>query len=148
MQHFKMFGSTISSTLKWELNVINIVKKAQQWLYFLRRLRSFGLTTQVMLNFYRAVTESVLVFSIKVWLGSIIQNETLRLNRVVKPASRIIGRDLPSLEILYQQRLLGRATLISQDSSHPAHDLFEPLPSSRRFRSIETRTRFSTSFSP
>ena len=56
---------------------------------------------------------------------------------------------LPSLEILCQQRLLGRATLISQDTSHPAHDLFEPLPSSRRFRSIKTRTnRFSTSFFP
>ena len=69
--------------------------------------------------------------------------------RVVKTASRIIGRDLPSLEILNQQRLLGRATLISQDTSHPAHDLFEPLPSSRRFRSIKTRTnRFSTSFFP
>ena len=54
-----------------------------------------------------------------------------------------------SFEILYQQRLLGRTTLISQDSSHPAHDLFEPLPSSRRFRSIKTRTnRFSTRFFP
>ena len=40
--------SRFSSNLKWELNVINIVKKAQQRLYFLRRLRSFGLTTQVM----------------------------------------------------------------------------------------------------
>ena len=107
------------------------------------------LTTQVMLNFYRAVIESVLTFSISVWFGSITQKETLRLNRVVKTVSRIIGRDLPSLEILYQQRLLGRATLISQDTSHPAHDLFEPLPSSRRFRSIKTRTnRFSTSFCP
>ena len=34
-------------------------------------------------------------------------------------------------------------------SSHPAHDLFEPIPSCRRFRSIKTRTnRFSTSFFP
>ena len=110
-------------------------------------LRSYDLTTQ--LNFYRAVIESVLVFSISVWFGSITQKETLRLNRVVKRTSRIIGRDLSSLEILYQQRLLGRATLISQDSSHPAHDLFEPLPSSRRFRSINTRAnRLSTSFPP
>jgi hypothetical protein len=146
VQHFKFLGSTISSNLKLELNVVNIVKKAQQRLYFLRRLRSFGLTTQVMLNFYRAVIESVLIFSITVWFT---QKETLRLNRVVKTASRIIGRDIPSLEILYQQRLLGRATLISQDSSHPTHDLFEPLPSSRRFRSINTRTnRFSTSLFP
>ena len=102
-----------------------------------------------MLNFYRAIIESVLTFSITAWFGSIRQKETLRLNRVVKTASRIISRDLPSLEILYQQRLLGRATLISQDTSHPAYDLFEPLPSSRRFRCIKTRTnRFSTSFFP
>ena len=148
VQHFKFLGSTISSNLKWELNVVNIVKKAQQRLYLLRRLRSFGLTTPVMLNFYTAVIESVLTFSITVWFGSITQKETFRVNRVVKTASRIICRDLPSLEILYQQRLLGRATSISQDSSHPVHDLFEPLPSSRRFRSIKTRTnRFSgTSF--
>ena len=102
-----------------------------------------------MLNFYRALIESVLTFSITVWFRSIAQKETFRLNRVVKTASRIIGRDLPSLKILYQQSLLGRATLISQDSSHPAHELFEPLPSSRRFRSIKSRTNhFSTSFFP
>ena len=39
VQHFKFLDSTISSNLKWELNVDNIVKKAQQRLYFLRRLR-------------------------------------------------------------------------------------------------------------
>ena len=38
----------------------------------------------------------------------------------MKTASWIIGRDLPCFEILYQQRLLGRVTLISQDSFHPA----------------------------
>ena len=70
-QHLKFLGSTISCNLKWELNVVNIVKKAQQRLYFLRRLRSFGLTTQVMLNFYRAVIESVPILSITVWFGSI-----------------------------------------------------------------------------
>ena len=71
VQHFKFLGSTISSNLKWELHVVNIVEKAQQRLYVLRRLRSFGLTTQVMLIYYRAVIESVLTFSITVWFGSI-----------------------------------------------------------------------------
>ena len=78
VQYFKFIGSTISSNLKWELNVVNIVKKAQQRLYFLRRLRSFGLTTQVMVNFYTAVIKSVLIFSITVWFGSITHKETLR----------------------------------------------------------------------
>ncbi|KAK2177780.1 hypothetical protein NP493_578g00012 [Ridgeia piscesae] len=133
-------GFTISINLKWEVNIDTIVKKVQQRLYFLRRLRSFGLTTQIILTFYRAAVESVLTFSIIVWFGSITVKEKLILNRVVKTAFRIIDRDIPSLESLCQQRLLGRATLISHDSFHPAHDLFDPLPSSRRFRSIKTRT--------
>ena len=29
VQHLKFLGSTISSNLKWERNVVNIVKKAQ-----------------------------------------------------------------------------------------------------------------------
>ena len=139
----------ISSDFKWELNVDTIVKKAQQRLYFLRWLRSFGLSTQIILNFYKAVIESVLTFSTTVWFGSITVKEKLRLNRVVNTASQIIGSPLPSLESLYQQRLLRRAGLVSQDPSHSAHDLFEPLPSSRRFKSIKTWTsRFSNSFYP
>ena len=62
VQHLKFLGSTISSNLKWELNVVNIVKKAQQRMYFLRRLRSFGLSIQLMLNFYRAVIECSDIF--------------------------------------------------------------------------------------
>ena len=144
VQHFKFLGSTISNNLKWKLNIDTIVKTAQQRLCFRRRLRSFGLTRQIMLTFYRTAIESELTFSITVWFGSITVKENLRLNRVIKTGSRIIARDLPSLESLYQLRLLGRAILISHDSSHPAHDLF-----SRRFRSIKTRTnRFSSSFSP
>ena len=152
VQHVKFLGSTISSYLKWELNVDTIFKKAQQRLYFLRRLRSFGLTTQITLNFYKAVIESVLTFLTTVLFGSITVKEKLRLNRVINTASKIIDRSLPSLESLYQQCLIRRAGLISEDPSHPAHDLFEPLPSSHRFRSIKTRTsmssRFSNSFYP
>ncbi|KAK2178774.1 hypothetical protein NP493_528g03055 [Ridgeia piscesae] len=102
-----------------------------------------------MFTFHRAAVESDLTFSTTVWFGSVTVKEKLRLNRVVKTVFRIIGRDLPCLESLYQQRMLGRAILIYHDSSHPAHDLFDPLPSSRRFKSIKTRTNsFSSSFSP
>ena len=93
-----------------------------------------------MLTFIRAAIESVLTFSVTVWFGSITVKVKRRLNKVVKNASRIIGSDLPSLESLYQQRLFGRASLISHDSSRPAHDLFDPFSLSRRFRLINTRT--------
>ena len=57
VQHVQFLGFTISNDLKSELNIDTIVKKAQQRLYFLRRLRSFGLTTQITLNFYKADRE-------------------------------------------------------------------------------------------
>ena len=78
IQHFKFLGSTISNNLKWELNIDTIIKKAQQRLYFLRRLRLFGLTPQIMLTFYRAAIERVWTFSVTVWFGSITVNEKLR----------------------------------------------------------------------
>ena len=130
LQNVKFLGSVISNNLTWELNIDSIIKKPQHRLYFLRRLRSFGLTTQIMLTFYRAVIESVLTFSITVWFGSITVKEKLRLNRVVKIAFRIIGRDLPRLESLYQQRLLGRASIISHDSSHPPMTYIIPFAGS------------------
>jgi len=57
VQHFKFLGSTIPSNDKWVLNIGNIVKTR---LYFLRRLRLFRLTTQIMLTFYKVVIEGVL----------------------------------------------------------------------------------------
>ena len=66
LKNFKLYGSVISNNLKWKKNTDIIVKKAQQRLYFLRRLRSFGLTRQIMLIFY-----SVLTISNTIWFGSI-----------------------------------------------------------------------------
>ena len=130
-----MFAATTIFSYEAETEMMTTLKKRRELVS-----KSKGLNYTTMDNQFNQiyVIESVLIVSITVWFGSITQKETLRLNRFVKTASRVIGRDLPSLEILYQQRLLGRATLIFQDSSHPAHDLFKPLPSSRRFRSIKT----------
>ena len=147
--HFKLLGSILSSDLGWEENTTTIVRKAQQRLYFLRRLKGFGLGPQILLQFYRAVIESVLTFSITVWYGSTTVKEKTRLDRVVKTASRIIGLDLPTLDSLYQQRLLSRATTIAGDQTHPGHNVFKLLPSGRRYQYLNTKTkRFHDSFFP
>ena len=67
-----------------------LLEKAQHRLYFLRRLISSGLTTQIMATCYRAVIESVLTFAVPIWLGSIKVKEQPRLNRVVKTASQYL----------------------------------------------------------
>jgi len=61
---FKLLGTHISEDFTWTHNTQQIVKKAQQRLFFLRKLRKFGLSTKLLSNFYRCTVESVLTNSI------------------------------------------------------------------------------------
>ena len=149
VQSFKFLISVISDDLRWDHNTTAIRKKAQQRMYFLRQLRKFGVDPNIQIQFYRATIESVLTYSLTTWYGSTSQQERTELDRIVSTASKIIGCDLPSLDTLYQQRVLRKAKSILADSSHPANHLFQPLPSGRRYRHIKCRTqRMQNSFFP
>ena len=94
-----------------------------------------------------AVIESVLCFSLSVRFGSTTKDQKIHLSRVVKNAGRIIGCQLPSLEKMYLKRSVARSQRIIADKSHPAHGLFQLLPSGRRYRALTARTnRLSSSF--
>ncbi len=139
VESFKFLGTTISQDLKWDSH-IDIVKKAQQRLYFLRQLKKFNLPQAQMTQLYLAVIESVLCSSITVWFGSANKSDIRRLQRTVRTAERIIGVHLPNLQDLYNSRVKKRAGNIITDPSHPGHNLFALLPSGRRYRSLCTRT--------
>ncbi len=75
-----------------------------------------------------------------VWLSSATKSDLRRLRRVVRTAERIIGTTLPTLQELYSSRVSKRAGKITLDHSHPAHSLFELLPSGQHYRALSTRT--------
>ncbi|KAK2901605.1 hypothetical protein Q8A73_011351 [Channa argus] len=129
VESFRFLGTTISQDLKWDIHIDSIVKKAQQRLYFLRQLKKFNLPQELLKQFYSAIIESVLCTAISVWFSSATQSDLRRLRRVVRTAERIIGIALPSLQELYLSRVRKRAKKITLDPSHPAHSLFELLPS-------------------
>ena len=81
----------LSDNLGWEANSNHCVRRGQQRLFILRRLKSFGLSISVLLHFNRKVIESVLTQSITVWYGNTTVDERKRLQRVVRTAERIIG---------------------------------------------------------
>ncbi|KAI3363340.1 hypothetical protein L3Q82_011965, partial [Scortum barcoo] len=124
--------------------------QAHQRLYFLRRLRRAGLGSSVLTSFYRCVVESVLSSCIIVWHGSCSAAEKKALQRVVKAAQRTVGCSLPTTTDIYTSRCRKRASCIMKDPTHTAHaELFVPLPSGRRLRSIKSRTtRLRNSFFP
>eukprot|EP00061_Rhincodon_typus_P010870 g35477.t1 len=57
MNSIKFLGVTITNDLSWTSHVDAIVKKAQQHLFSLRRLRKCGMSIRSLTNFYRCTIE-------------------------------------------------------------------------------------------
>ncbi|KAI5086194.1 gastrula zinc finger protein XlCGF28.1-like, partial [Silurus meridionalis] len=55
----KFLGVHLADNLTWSLNTSSITKKAQEHLYFLRRLRKVHLSPPILTMFYRGTTESI-----------------------------------------------------------------------------------------
>ena len=149
VKSFKFLGTTISSDLKWDENFSSAIRKAHQWLFFLRQQKKFKVSHSILTQFYSAANESILTFSITVWYNSVCQKDKDQLERIVRTASKIIGSDMKPVATIHSLRSHCKMMAIVQDTSHPANHLFQPLPSGRRYRAMRARTsRFQNSFYP
>ena len=146
---FKFLGLTLTEELSWENNTASVLGKAQQRLFYLRKLRKEHLPQRLLSNFYRCAIESVLTYCLNVWFSSCTKAEQAAIQRLIKTAGRIIGAELPDIYSISSSRCLQRSNRILTDPSHPAHYLFPLLPSGKRFRSTKARTsRMAKSFYP
>ncbi len=140
-------GVHITEDLSWTNNTAALAKKAQQRLYFLRKLRRARAPTPIMCTFYRGTIESILTSCITVWYGACNASCRKSLQRIVRAAEKIVGVSLPSLQDIYSTRLTRKALSIAGDPTHPTHSFFSLLPSGRRLRSLQARTsRLKDSF--
>uniref|UniRef100_A0A3B5Q3T5 Reverse transcriptase domain-containing protein n=1 Tax=Xiphophorus maculatus TaxID=8083 RepID=A0A3B5Q3T5_XIPMA len=146
---FRFLGVHIEQGLTWNMNTLELIKKAQQRLNFLRVLRRNSIKEKLLVSFYKCSIESILTYCICVWYNSSTAAQRKALQRVVNTAQKIIGCPLPSLEDLHSDRCLRKAQHITKDTSHPGPSLFTLLPSGRRYRATRTRTnRLRDSFYP
>ncbi|KAI3375874.1 hypothetical protein L3Q82_003761 [Scortum barcoo] len=95
---FKLLGIHICDDLTWTLNITQLVKKAHQRLYFLRRLRKFGMSQRTQRTSYTAVIESILTSCIMVWYRNSTAADRKRLQRAVRMTERIVQVPLPSMQ--------------------------------------------------
>ncbi len=137
---FKYLGVNISEDLTWTAHIQTQVKKAMQWLYYLRQLRKFRVSPAILKTFYSGAIESVLTQCISVWYGNASNQDCKAMQRVVRLAECISGSALPSLQDIYLKRCKSRAVQIIRDSNHPANRLFFLLPSGKRFPSMMAKT--------
>ena len=145
---FKFLGTHVSNNLSWDFNCQSILSKARQRLYFLRKLKSYNVNKTILINFYRAIVESVLTTSITVWYDNATYKIKYKLQSIVRNAEKIIDAPLPSIEQIYLSRLEATSKKVMKDRFHPAYRYFEQLPSGRRLRAFKGNKRFINSFYP
>uniref|UniRef100_A0A3Q3J116 Uncharacterized protein n=1 Tax=Monopterus albus TaxID=43700 RepID=A0A3Q3J116_MONAL len=96
-----------------------------------------------MCSFYRGTIERVIIGCITVWYRACTVSCRMALQRIGKTTSKIIGAPLPSLTDIFNTCLTRRAISIADDTSHPAHSHFRPLPSGRSLQEELEKLRAS-----
>ncbi|XP_078740066.1 interferon-induced very large GTPase 1-like [Lampetra fluviatilis] len=105
----KFLGVHISEDLSWSHNTASLAKKAQQRLYFLRKLRRAGAPPPIMHTFYRGTVESILTSCITVWYGTCTVSCRKTLQRITRSTEHELAFDYLQKLILvdYRARYVG-----------------------------------------
>jgi hypothetical protein len=109
---FKFLGLHIMDKLKWSTHTDSVVKKVQQRLFNIRRLKNFGLSPKTLTNFYRCTIESILSGCITAWSDNCSTHNHKALQKVVRSTQRITGGKLPAFEDIYTTRCHRKAQKI------------------------------------
>ena len=140
----KLLGVICTSDCKWNENTKHLVSKANSKLWFLRRLKTLGASTETLLDIYKLFIRAHLEFCAPLWSGNLSSKNCKDLERVQDVALKIIlGRQYQSyesaLELLEEEPLSERRVTLCKKigkkfASSPNYEHLFP-------KGITTRTR-------
>ena len=139
------------SKLNWKENINSVLKNVNSRMYCTRKLRSFGVNSDMLVTFYNAVICSIIMFGSVCWGGNITKLDRGRLEKIVKKAGHVVGKPLDSFKTLHKKRLYRKLMQILNDPTYPMRHYFDSRRSNRRGRFSPPRTntnRYKASFLP
>lgn len=149
---YKYLGTVIDDKLAWTANVDACCKKANQRLFFLRKLKQFKVSTPILSMFHQSVVESTLLYNQLCYYQGATAADRERMDRITTTAERLLGKEVRPLHQAYEVAAVKKIRRISQDETHPLHAVVSSCESKRhpgRYRSMRCRTsRFLNSFLP
>ena len=149
---YKYLGTVIDDRLDWSQNIDVCIKKANQRLFFLRKLRQFKVSDTILKMFYQSVVESTLLYNQLCYYNGANVKDTDSLDRIITTAEQLLGKEVRPLRQAYATAAVKKIRRILHDESHPLHAAVSACESKRRpgrFRSLRCRTtRFLNSFLP
>ena len=116
----------------------------------MKKLRSFGVNSDMLVTFYNAVICSIMFCSV-CWGGNIRKLGRGSLEKIVKIVGHVAGKPLDSFRILHEKRLYQKLMQILKDPTHPMRHYFDSRRSHRSGRFLLPRTdtnRYKASFLP
>jgi len=139
---YKYLGVFIDCSLTWHIHFEYLCTRLQQRMYFLRRLKLYGVNSKLLFLFFKIILESVIRYSMQTWYGNLSVQFKSKLGRLISTAFRIVGHQEPCyLQSLYEKSVLSEAHKIRDDPTHILIKELELLPSGKRFRMPKCRLK-------
>ena len=151
---YKNLGVVFESKLNWKENINSVLKKLKKVnsrMYCMRKLRSFGVNSDMLVTFYNAVMCSIIMFGSVCWGGNISKLDRRRFKKIVKKAGHVVGKPLDNFKTLHEKRLYRKLMQILNNPTHPIRYYFDSRCSNRsgRFLLLRTNTNcYKASFLP
>ncbi|KAI3368098.1 hypothetical protein L3Q82_007800 [Scortum barcoo] len=119
VNNIKFLGIHITSDLTWSMNTAHLVKKAQQRLFFLRKLKLCWTLPSAPDKLLQGHNREQSSASVQQCGMAAALHKTKDLTRVLKTAQGIVGSPLPDLNSKYIGRMQKKARHIAADPTHP-----------------------------
>jgi len=129
---YKYLGVIIQEDLKWHEHVKAQAKKANQRMYFVRRLRKLKVDSKIICLFYNSVVSSVLVYAIPSWYdacGTVLQGTISNFHH--KTCKLTVDSVHASIEMPHRvcrQICVSLITKFVNDKDHALHNYIHILP--------------------
>ena len=148
---YKYLGVVFDSQLNWKENISSVLKTVNSIMYCMRKLRSYGVNSDVLVTFYNAVICSITMFGSVCWGGNISKLDRGRLEKIVKKAGHVVGKTPDSFKILHEKGPYRKLMQILNNPTLPMRHYFDSRRSNRSGRFLLQRTntnRYKASFLP
>ncbi len=113
-------------------------------MYFLRRLRVYGVEQKFMILFYQAVLQSNIGYVTTGWCGNLTVQLKSQITCLAQTAMEIIGvKNQPSLQTIYEQSVMRHAKKTVTNLNNTLHPELQLLSSGKSFRVPMCRLRIN-----
>ena len=104
------------SKLNWKENIYSMLKNVSSRMYGMRKLRSFGVNSDMLVTFYKAVIWSIIMFGSVCWGGNISKLEKREAGKIVKRSRSCCGKAIR--QSLHEKRLYRKLMQILNGPLH------------------------------